>query len=135
MKRDIFAAMSKDGGLAQITITADGLPMGQITMGADELLTVIQGLRDVRAAMADKIPPLDPTAPIFADVTRLSPYVVGREHVVSKEVYIAFRHPGYGWLCFTMEEEPAAKMVLLMSQNVASMRPRIAMPPKPGIIT
>lgn len=128
--KNIYAAMSPNGDIARISIEDTSENPAFIDMTADELLTVIQSLRNVRAAMADKFPrKIEPgAAPIFRDVTRNGPFIMGREHVTAREVYIAFRHEGYGWLAFTMEEDPAAAMVLGMSQNIATMRPRILKP-------
>lgn len=129
-----YAAMSDDGRIARIGIEEDGKTLAYVDCSADELLTAIQGLARVRAKMADAFPrKLEPGGLIFQDVTRLPPYVIGRQHVTAKEVYIALRHEGYGWLAFTFEEEPAAALVLGMSQNIATMRPRILKPP--GIVT
>lgn len=133
--KNIYGAMSDDGRIARVTIQDAGASKADIDLTADELGMAIRGLSNVRAAMADKVPRrLDPGAPVFSDVTRAPFFVVGRQHQVSKEVYLALRHEGFGWLAFTFEEMPGAQLVLSMSETIAGMRPRIAVPPKPGII-
>lgn len=134
--KNIYAAMSVNGQVARVGIeeVEKGVPgrdLAFIDLTAGELSTAINNLAQVRAKMADKFVMPDPGGIVFHDTTRKARYIIGREHVTSREVYAAFLHPGYGWLCFTMEEEPAAAFVLMMSQNVATMKPRIVKPPNP----
>lgn len=130
--KNIYAAMSTNGQVARVGIEeGPGADIASIDMTAEQLSTVIKELANVRSKMADKVAMPDPGGIVFHDVTRKARYIIGREHVTSREVYAAFLHPGYGWLAFTMEEEPAAAFVLMMSQNIATMKPRIVKPPKP----
>lgn len=133
--KDIFAAMSKDGRIARVTITDDDAmkALAHIDVTPEQLSTLIKSMAQVRAAMAEKFAMPDPGGVVFSDVTRKARFIIGREHVTAKEVYAAFLHEGYGWLCFTMEEKPAAAFVLMMSQNIATMKPGIVAPPK-GVI-
>lgn len=135
--KNIFAALHENKRIARVGIEEAGQGevaiLAHLDLDAGQLSTLIHEMSRVRAKMAEKFTMPDPGGIVFRDVTRSPRYIIGRQHVTSKEVYAAFLHEGYGWLCFTLEEEPAAAFVLMMSQNVATMKPRIVKPP--GIIT
>lgn len=134
--KNIYAAMSDDGRIARIGIEEDvsvvkvagKVQLAHVDIDAGQLSTLISEMAKVRAKMAEKFAMPDPGGIIFRDTTRKARYIIGREHVTAREVYAAFLHEGYGWLAFTMEEEPAAAFVLMMSQNIATMKPRIIRP-------
>lgn len=101
---DLMAALNADKSLALIEVEDDdGKVIMQKVLTPAELSVHITELSRLRRAMADPIPrKLDPN-PVFTDVTRNAVFHVDRQHALTKEFFVAARHPGYGWLAFTLE--------------------------------
>lgn len=89
---------------------------------ADTLDTVIQELGKVRANM---VPVhnrnLDPK-PLFRNVSRGTVIHVDKPHAVSREVFLAALHPGFGWLAFPMGLDVAQSLAVAIARITAEAR-------------
>lgn len=86
---------------------------------ADTLDTIIRELGKVRANM---VPVhnrnLDPK-PLFRNVSRGTVIHVDKPHTVSREVFLAVLHPGFGWLAFPMALNVAQELAVAIARITA----------------
>lgn len=131
---DITPYMSEDRRTLRLMLTSDDGIMSSIDLDPESVSTVLHQLGALRAEMADPIPTkID--KPVFTDVTREANVFVGRQHAVSREVYIALRHAGFGWLAFTLERDFAKTVVKQLAGEILQAEGLgLATPPKPKII-
>lgn len=130
--KDIFGSLHPNRQIARVTIEDAGETF--IDMDAGQLTALIMGLARIRSEMADKVPPRPDLEGgiIFRDVSPNPTVIVGKQQLVSKELYLGIRHEGYGWLCFTFAEEPGRRIAVDMAKCIQTM-PKIIKPP--GIVT
>lgn len=102
MSTDFNFALSPDKKVILLEMVSGETTL-KVLCDAAELTTLIENLGKARAQMAPEHPvKLDPN-PKFSDVTRWTAIYVDRPTVVSREVFLSLRHPGYGWLAFPLE--------------------------------
>jgi hypothetical protein len=107
----------------------------QKVMEADEVELALLALGRVRAVMEPAVPKAIEGRPVFRDVTREASVYVGRENHVSRELFVAMRHEGYGWLAFTFPKEGAQALVEALLGHIMGMSGGPLTTPKPpGII-
>ena len=94
----------------------------RMVLDAEALDTVIQELGKVRANM---VPAhnrnLDPK-PLFRNVSRGTVIHVDKPHAVSREVFLAALHPGFGWLAFPMGLDVAQALAVAIARITAEAR-------------
>jgi hypothetical protein len=66
--------------------------------------------------------------PVFRNVTRDAVFHVNRPHAVSREIFIAARHDGFGWLAFTLSNESALILANLILREAQVNTPKIIKP-------
>lgn len=125
---DITTAISTDKRLLQIHISTDDAKEASIVLTVPEAETLITQLGRVRAEMEPPVLRKLEGAPVFRDVTRETVFHVNREHVVAKEFFIAARHPGFGWLAFTLGPETGLLLSSLINRQVEAITPKIIKP-------
>lgn len=131
---DIATAISHDKKHMAITIISEPGNETTIVLSAEEAETVITQIGRVRAEMEPPVIKKVDATPIFRDVTRETVFHVNREHVMAKEFFIAARHPGFGWLAFTLGPETGILLSNLILRQVEAITPKIIKPPS-GLIT
>lgn len=126
---DISSGLSHDKRRMQIAIEGeDGKPIAAIVLEAHEVETLLLQLGRTRAEMEPPVIPKPDPNPIFRDVTRDAVFHVDRQHVVGKEFFLAARHPGFGWLAFTMNAEHGLLLSGLINRQVQAITPKIIKP-------
>lgn len=123
---DIQCAVSTDKQYVKIVLVDDdGSDIGEHLMAAADLDTFIQEIGRIRATMTPPVTrTLDPN-PAFTNVTREPVFHVNRQHILSKEFFIAARHPGFGWLAFVLEAEAGKALAGLMQRQIDAGSPKI----------
>lgn len=104
---------AQDKNIAILQIEQDMEPLAHVMLPPPELSNLIEKLGKTRAAMPDQIPPeLSPGSRL--------PFINSPAwHVEQRgaELLVAIRHPGYGWLAFTMPENEADKFSSAVSKT------------------
>jgi hypothetical protein len=132
---DISAAISLDKTLLSVAIHDDeGNVVADHVMDAAQIDIFMAELGKRRAEMTPTIPrKLDPN-PVFKNVIRNPVFHIDREHAVSKEIIVAARHDGFGWLGFIVPMDEAALLTLRIAEQVRHNAPKLIVP-KGRIIT
>ena len=125
---DIGTALSDDKRLMRIHVVNDAGVESAIIVDAAEAETLLMQFARVRAEMDPPVIPKPEPNPVFRDVTRNAVFHVDRQHVVGKEFFIAARHPGYGWLAFTLTAEHGVILSNLINRQVEAITPKIIKP-------
>lgn len=126
---DISSGLSHDKRRMQIAIDGDdGKPIASMVLEAHEVETLLLQLGRTRAEMEPPVIPKPDPNPVFRDVTRDAVFHVDRQHVVGKEFFIAARHPGFGWLAFTLTAENGLLLSGLINRQVEAITPKIIRP-------
>lgn len=125
---DITTGLSTDKRLLQVHISAEDGKEAAIILSVPEVETLITQLGRVRAEMEPPVIKKVDATPIFRDVTRETVFHVNREHVMAKEFFIAARHPGFGWLAFTLGPETGLLLSSLINRQVEAITPKIIKP-------
>lgn len=125
---DIATALSTDKKHMAITVISDAGLEATIVLSAEEAETVITQIGRVRAEMEPPVIRKVEGSPVFRDVTRETVFHVNREHVMAKEFFIAARHPGFGWLAFTLVPETGLLLSNLINRQVEAITPKIIKP-------
>ena len=126
---DISSGLSHDKRRMQIAIDGDdGKPIASMVLEAHEVETLLLQLGRTRAEMEPPVIPKPDQNPVFRDVTRDAVFHVDRQHVVGKEFFIAARHPGFGWLAFTLTAENGLLLSGLINRQVEAITPKIIRP-------
>lgn len=114
-----------------IFVTDGNEGLSGVVLTTEQLDDIILNLGRLRAEM---LPPvtkkLEPN-PVFRDVTRETIFHIDREHVVSREFFLAVRHPGFGWLAFPMKAEAGVLLSSMIRRQVEAVTPKIR---PPGLI-
>ena len=134
---DLFPYISTDGRLIRLQVEEDGKALAHIDMDAATTSTMIDNLAHLRSRMADKVP-ATPESLVFRNPARETSFMVGREHAVSRDVLLAFRHPGLGWLAFTLSVKESARLATAIAAQLADIGRAsngLVLPGKPGLIT
>lgn len=131
---DITTGLSLDKTLLQIHVKGEDGREAAIVLSVPEVETLITQIGRVRAEMEPPVIKKVDATPIFRDVTRETVFHVNREHVMAKEFFIAARHPGFGWLAFTLGPETGILLSNLILRQVEAITPKIIKPPS-GLIT
>lgn len=129
---DAFSRLSDDRLKVMVEFEEDGQPITQKVMDAAELSIFITQLGRLRAQMADEVPRTLDRTPVFRDVTRNALFHINREHVLSKEFFMAVRHDGFGWLAFMLNQNAGEVLAALLAKQASEIAPKIIKPP--GII-
>lgn len=82
--------------------------------------TIIHELGNIRATMTPAHPRTLEPNPVFRDTTRGTLFHVGRPHAVSRELFIAVLHPGFGWLAFPMVQDAAHALAVRIAKEVVA---------------
>lgn len=126
---DISTALSNDKRKLMIEILSEsGASLAAVVIEAAEVETLLLQLGRVRAEMEPPVTPKLEPNPVFRDVTREAVFHVDRQHVVSSEFFLAARHPGFGWLAFTMKAEHGTILAALINRQVEAITPKIIKP-------
>lgn len=127
--KDVQFSMSKDK-------TRIAIYVGEILAENDDpvildvpaLDIMISNLGKLRSQMSEPIVKrLDPN-PVFSDVTREPVFHVNRQHVVSKEIIVAARHEGFGWLAFVVSNAAAIALSDMIRNQANAGKPSIIIP-------
>jgi hypothetical protein len=131
---DLAIDIADDSSRVRLQILDDERNLtGEIILDAHELELVIRNMAGARAKLKPGIPrSLDPN-PVFRDVTHKPVFHITVANKVSKEIVVAARHDGHGWLAFAMTPENGLQMAELLVQTAAKAATIVA-PPKPKLI-
>ena len=110
-KVEIVTSLATDS-LAMIEIQVDDVFLGHVLLDEVELSRQIDHLAEVRAKMADPVPPtLDP-GPRLTPTYQPSWWVGrGTNDAGVEGILLALRDPGKGWVAFLLDEEQAREVV------------------------
>lgn len=101
-----------------------------VILDAASLDTMIANLGKLRSEMTPPfIKSLDPN-PVFSNVTRQPMFHINRQHVLSKEIILAARHEGFGWLAFIVSNEAANTLADMVKHQANAGKPKIIIPGK-----
>ncbi|MEY4257097.1 MAG: hypothetical protein RLZZ141_2324 [Pseudomonadota bacterium] len=114
-KRQLVTAITEDHQIAVLEIVTDGESSGYLGLSAPELDEIIHRLGDIRQQMSDRVPPrldVNPRLPAIDDPAW---------HLGITEdnltVTLAIRHPGFGWLGFSLPQNEAKHLGELLTSN------------------
>lgn len=125
---DIGTSLSHDRRQMKIDIIDGDKELAAVVLDAEQVAVLLTQLGRARAEMDPGVPrKLDPN-PVFRDVTREAVFHVDRQHVVGKEFFLAARHPGFGWLAFTLNAEAGFLLSNLINRQVEAITPKIIRP-------
>ena len=99
-----------------------------VILDAASVDTMIANLGRLRAQMPPPIIKSLDKNPVFANVTRKPVFHVDRENVVSKEIILAARHEGFGWLAFIVPNDAAILLSNMIKGQANSGKPSIILP-------
>ncbi|MGH2619569.1 MAG: hypothetical protein ACRDHG_03210 [Anaerolineales bacterium] len=109
--KDIAAILSEDLKIARFIIhegpdpknPGGWLDIASIDLDADQLSTFLHEAGNRRAQMADEVPKKIDGTPVFKNVVERPRIMAGvTQRVAGKAMYLALRHPGFGWLAFIL---------------------------------
>ena len=126
---DIASALSLDKRQMQIAIIDDdGKELAAVVIDAHQAEVLLTQLGRTREQMEPEVNRDLDKLPVFRNVTREAMFHVNRQHVVGKEFFLAARHPGFGWLAFTMGAEHGLLLSNLINRQVEAITPKIIKP-------
>ncbi len=109
--REIFVALREDRAVAMVQISAaDQEPDAHVILEPSELSIVIAALGGIRANMTDPVPHDLGENPVFKDVTH-DPVFATFKPNGSARIVLAARHPGFGWLAFTLDRDTVKRLL------------------------
>lgn len=102
--------LSEDRRLAIMELREDGVPLAHVTWEAPELEAVIDALMRLRANMAEPVPTT--REPVYRlEVIENPQWDVPAVHSGALDrTVLALRHPGKGWLGFSLPRADAQKL-------------------------
>lgn len=126
---DIQCSVSTNKKFAKIILVDEaGADIGEYVATAHDLDIFIQELGRIRASMVPEVNRVLEVNPVFKNVTRETIFHVHRQHMLGKELFLAVRHPGFGWLAFTMDPSHATALAALLKGQVDAISPKIVKP-------
>lgn len=121
-------ALRSDNRMAKFIVGLDNGVEVEVELPPDELDLLLLNLGRAREKMIPGVPrKLEPN-PVFRNVTRDAVFHVNRPHAVSREIFIAARHDGFGWLAFTLSNESSLILANLISREAQANTPKIIKP-------
>jgi hypothetical protein len=104
-KMALRTAVHPDNAHAVIELQADGDPLGSISLDTATLEKLIRKLARIRASLTERIAlQLQPDEEL--EVIHRAPLFL-RKQLWKESRVLSFRHPGYGWLAFTIADNHA----------------------------
>lgn len=124
---DLYVAMSQDGRLARVSIeTAE--TQAHAVLDPDQVSTVIRELSRIRARMASPFPTMLDANPRFDDAVSQTVFQTGRHKGDPRTFYLAVLHPGYGWLCFVLNDTAGQDLAKMLTDEVRKLKGIILRP-------
>ena len=117
-----------DKAHAVIELVADGERLGSISLDVTTLEKLIRKLAKIRATLSEAVTPqLNPNAQL--ELTNRAPVFLRKQRWKQNRV-LCFRHPGYGWLAFTISEDHVRSIADWLTSDAAIMTDVALMPSK-----
>jgi hypothetical protein len=115
-----------DKAHAVIELLADGELLGSISLDVDTLQKLIAKLAKIRASLSHPVPPrLSRDAQL--EVTHHAPAFMRKQRWKESRV-LCFRHPGYGWLAFTISDDHVRSIADWLTSDAGIMKDLALMP-------
>jgi hypothetical protein len=127
-KMGLRSVAHPDKAHALVELLADDERLGSISLDVAALEKLIRKLAKIRGSLSHRVPPrLSPDAQL--EVTHLAPLFMRKQRWKESRV-LCFRHPGYGWLAFTISDDHARNIANWLTSDAGMMNDVALMPSK-----